>query len=193
MTRFPGDLLLSTDRLLLRPLEPADLELLWPDIADPEISQLMAWEPHKTKEQTAAFIDNEIKRRESGNGVTWAILHDGTFCGIISLIGILQTHRALTYNKADLAYWTSRSQQRRGFMTEAGRRVLNFAFETLGLHKVYVSHFAENQASRALIRRLGFRFIGTQRAEFQKAGVWHDHLMYELLDKEYASLLGPHG
>ena len=185
---LPGELVLSTDRLVLRPLETTDVDVLWPDIADPEISRLMAWDAHSTREQTVAFVDNEIARRESGRGVTWAILYGGQFCGLVSLIGILRTHRVLTYNQAELAYWTSRAHQRRGFMTEAGRRVLDFAFQDVGLHKVRVSHFAENKASCALIQRLGFRYVGTQLEEFNKASVWHDHMTYELLAKEYAPL-----
>jgi RimJ/RimL family protein N-acetyltransferase len=185
---LPGELVLSTDRLILRPLEATDVDLLWPDIADPEISRLMAWDAHSTREQTVAFVDNEIARRESGRGVTWAILHGGQFCGLVSLIGIFRTHRVLTYNQAELAFWTSRAHQRRGFMTEAGRRVLDFAFQDVGLHKVRVSHFAENKASCALIQRLGFRYVGTQLEEFSKASVWHDHVTYELLAKEYAPL-----
>lgn len=185
---LPAELALSTVRLILRPLESTDVDLLWPDIADPEISRLMAWDAHRTREQTVAFVNNEISRRESGRGVTWAILSEGTFCGIISLIGILRAHRVLTYNQAELAYWTSRKHQRRGIMTEAGRRVLDFAFRDVGLHKVRVSHFAENKASCALIRRLGFRYVGTQLEEFNKASVWHDHVTYELLAKEYATL-----
>jgi ribosomal-protein-alanine N-acetyltransferase len=159
MTQLPAELVLTTDRLLLRPLEAA------------EISRLMAWDAHRTKEQTVSFVESEIARRKTGIAVTWAILREGCFCGIVSLIGILRGHCVLTYNKAEMAYWISRSQQRRGFMTETGRRVLDFAFREVGLHKVYVSHFAENEASCGLIRRLGFRYVGTQREEFHKAGV----------------------
>ncbi|WP_372686908.1 GNAT family N-acetyltransferase [Bosea sp. (in: a-proteobacteria)] len=185
---LPMQLDLTTQRLLLRPLRAGDADMLWPDITDPEISRLMAWDAHTTKEQTAAFVENEVARRLSGNGVTWAILMDGRFCGIVSLIGIQRTHRVLTYDKAELAYWVGRSHQRLGIMTEAGRAVLAFAFGQVGLHKVYVSHFAGNEASCSLIRGLGFRYVGTQLDEFQKDGVWHDHVMYELLDREHAAI-----
>lgn len=185
---LPPHLELTTERLLLRPIEAGDETLLWPDIGDPEISRLMAWGAHDTTEQTKAFVQHEIARRLSGSGVTWAIMMGQQFCGIVSLIGIQRTHRVLTYDKAELAYWIGRSHQRRGIMTEAGRAVLAFAYREVGLHKVYVSHFSVNDASRALIRRLGFRYVGTQREEFQKEGIWHDHVMYELLDHEHAAL-----
>ena len=183
------NLVLETERLLLRPLEPADLDVIWADISDPEISRYMAWEAHTDRAQTMYFLKNEQARREAGKGITWAIFKDNSFCGIFSIIGIVRSHRALTYNKAELAYWLGRKYQGQGIMTEAGRRVLQFAFQELGLHKIFVSHFSINKASENLIKRLGFRYVGEQRAEFQKAGVWYDHKLYELLEVEFAELI----
>ena len=183
------NLVLETERLLLRPLEPADLDVIWADISDPEISRYMAWEAHTDHAETIDFLKNEQARREAGRGITWAIFKDNSFCGIFSVIGIVRSHRALTYNKAELAYWLGRKYQGQGIMTEAGRRVLQFAFQELGLHKIFVSHFSINKASENLIKRLGFRYVGEQRAEFQKAGVWYDHKLYELLEVEFAELI----
>lgn len=182
-----ADLTLKTERLVLRPLTLDDVDLIWSDISDPEISRQMAWEAHTERSQTIAFLENEIARRATGKGITWAVLKDGWFCGIFSLIGLVQKHRALTYNKAELAYWISRKYQRQGIMTETGRRVLQFAFDELKLHKLFVSHFSDNAASENLIKRLGFRYVGEQLEEFQKDGVWHNHKLYELLESEFQS------
>ncbi len=179
------DLRLKTERLVLRPLALADVEVLWPDISDPEIARQMAWEAHTDRSQTFEFLKNEVARRENGRGVTWAVFKDGSFCGIFSVIGLVRRHRALTYNKAELAYWISRKYQRQGIMTEAGRRVLQFAFAELKLHKLFVSHFSDNLASENLIKRLGFRYVGEQLEEFQKDGQWHNHKLYELLESEF--------
>lgn len=147
----------------------------------------MAWEAHTDRSHTTDFLKNEVARREAGKGITWAVFKDGSFCGIVSLIGLVRTHRALTYNKAELAYWISRKHQRQGIMAEAGQRVLQFAFGELKLHKLLVSHFSSNLASEKAITRLGFRYVGEQREEFQKDGVWHNHKLYELLESEFHS------
>jgi [ribosomal protein S5]-alanine N-acetyltransferase len=177
---------LTTERLALRPLRLEDVDLLWPDIADAEISKYMAWQAHTDRAQTVEFVQGEIARLESGRGFTWAIFMNGSFCGIFSIIGLVKSHRALTFNKAELAYWLSRKYQQQGIMTEAGRRVLAFAFQDLKLHKLFVSHFSVNDASGNLIKRLGFRYVGEQIEEFQKQDVWYNHKNYELLDREYA-------
>ena len=176
---------------MLRPLTLDDVDLLWPHISDPEIARQMAWEAHTDKSQTTEFLKNELVRRESGKGITWAVFVDGSLCGIFSLIGLQRKYRALTYNKAELAYWLGRNYQRQGIMTEAGRRVLEFAFDDLKLHKLFVSHFSDNLASENLIKRLGFRYVGEQLEEFQKEGVWHNHKLYELLESEFQSTRPP--
>jgi RimJ/RimL family protein N-acetyltransferase len=180
-----SSLVLTTAELQLRPLELSDVDLLWPDISDPQIAQFMAWDAHTDKAQTMAFLQGEIARREAGKGMTWGIFKDSAFCGIISLIALTRSHRSLTYNKAELAYWLGGAHQGQGIMTAAVRRVMQFAFQELGLHKLCVSHFGDNIASQRLIQRCGFRYVGEQIEEFQKDGVWHNHCLYELLAHEF--------
>jgi len=185
---LPAERFLMSPRLSLRPIAKGDEALLWPGIADPEVSELMAWQPHTDIAQTREFVGHEVGRGEAGQGVSWIVLRGNAFCGLFSLIGLRRTHRALTYDSAELAYWALPAMQRQGFMTEAGHAVLRFAFGAASLHKLHVSHFAGNAASRALILRLGFRHVGIQREEFLKSGVWHDHWLYELLAAEYAAM-----
>jgi ribosomal-protein-serine acetyltransferase len=188
--QLPKRPVLKTPRLLLRPMATGDAAMLWPDIADAEIARYMAWTPHADLTQTEAFVAHEVARLESGKGCTWVILQDGGFRGIVSLIGLTGTHRALTYDRAELAYWLGRAHHRLGIATEAVGRVVEFAFRDLGAHKLNVSHFGPNAASRALIHRLGFRYVGEQRQEFRKDGVWYDHHLYELLEHEYLDATG---
>jgi RimJ/RimL family protein N-acetyltransferase len=179
--------ILKTERLVLKPLDLDDVEALWPEMSDPEISRYMAWGAHQDRSQTEEFVTAEIARRESGKGITWCIFKDGEFCGIASLIAILWTHRALTYRKAELAYWLARRNQKQGIMLEALRKIMEFAFRDLGLHKITVSHFTQNIASENVIKRLGFRYIGEQQQEYSKNGNWYNQKNYELLETEYCN------
>ena len=143
---------LYTERLILRPIQRNDAQILWEYLSDPAISRFMAWETHQNIQQTRDFICHEINRRESRQGITWTIIHGDSLCGIISLIGLTYTHRALIYDKAELAYWLGQPHQGIGIMTEAGKRVLAFCYDELMLHKITVSHFSENDRSENLIK-----------------------------------------
>jgi RimJ/RimL family protein N-acetyltransferase len=180
------DTVLKTERLVLKPLELEDVDKLWHEMSDPEISRYMAWEAHTDRSQTLDFVKAEITRYSSGKGVTWGVFRDDEFCGIASLIALMRTHRALTYNKAELAYWLAKRYQKQGIMIEALRQVLKFGFQDLGLHKICVSHFTPNTDSENLIKRLKFRYIGEQIEEYRKKGVWYNQKNYEILEKEFS-------
>jgi RimJ/RimL family protein N-acetyltransferase len=172
---------LKTDRLHLRPIGPEDTDLIWPYVSDPVLSKFMSWAPHTDKSETRNFLERLQNEMNNGKSFTWAIFLENTFCGIISLIAILKRHRALTYNRAELAYWLGKEYQHQGIMTEAGDKVIEFAFNGLGLHRLVVSHVTQNNASERLIKRWQFKYIGTEHEAFQKNNIWYDHKLYELL------------
>ena len=176
-----SELTLKTDRLVLRPITVEDVDVVYPYMNDPEISRYMSWNAHSNRDETHAVLERLEAETRSGKAYTWAIVRASEFCGIISLISILRTHRALTYDRAELAYWLGREFRGQGIMTEAASRVIDFAFNRLGLHRLTVSHVTENAASESLITRLNFTYIGEEREAFQKAGKWFHHKLYDLL------------
>lgn len=174
--------ILTTDRLYLRPISVADLDEVWPHVTDFEIAKYMSWEPHKNKKETITFLERLENGFKTGKGITWAIFHQEEFCGIYSIISILRNHRALIYDRGELAYWLARKSQGQGFMTEAGKAVIQFAFKELNLHRLVVSHFSINDSSENLIKRLGFSFIGEEHEAFKKNDTWYNHKLYELIN-----------
>ncbi|HTF03195.1 MAG TPA: GNAT family protein, partial [Bacteroidia bacterium] len=90
--------------------------------------------------------------------------------------------------KAELAYWIGPEYQGKGYMTEAGGKVLDFAFRKLGLHKIYVGFHEGNKGSKGLIERLKFRYSHTEKEAFSKNNQWVDVPYYEMLEKEYFEL-----
>jgi len=173
---------IKSDRLVLRPVSPEDVTDIYPQVTNPEISRYMSWEPHKNIDQTHKFVERLVEEMKKDKTYTWSIFEKERFCGIVSLLAIKRTHRALTYNCAELAYWVSKEQQGKGIMTEACNLVMAFAFEKLKLHRLVVSHASAKKASKALIEKLGFHFIGIEHQAFKKNGKWLDHYLYELLE-----------
>jgi RimJ/RimL family protein N-acetyltransferase len=180
-------MIIETPRLELRPLAENDAEAIWPFVSDPAISRFMSWHPHANLEQTRAFIADVLLRMKAESTVAWVVVEraSGEICGLVSLLAIMRTHRALRYDKAELAYWVGAPFQGRGYATEACFAVLQYAYQAIGLNKITVAHDRENDASRALIVRLGFREVGTEYKHFCKDGRWIDHVIYELLSADF--------
>lgn len=183
-----ADYTLKTERLRLEVLKKEDAGSLWPYVSDPAVSALMSWEAHKTIQETHAFLDAVDASFEAGRAVSWGLHYEGKIIGVFSVISIHRKHRLLTYDKAELAYWLGPEYQGKGLMTEAGERVLEFAFTQMKLHKIYVGFHNGNKGSKGLIERLRFRYSHLEREAFSKNGEWVDVPYYEMLEKEYFTL-----
>lgn len=183
----PSDLPLSieTQRLVLRPLELGDADALFAHASDPEVSKWMAWDPHKDRAETVAFLERMIAAREAGTSVGWAIVIDGKPAGVISLDGITWQFRAWRVDRAEMGYWLGKPFWGHGYMSEAATSALRFAFEMLGLHKVTIGCVEGNEPSRAIIEKLGFRFLAMYQDDFFRFGRWWDHRRYELTASEW--------
>jgi RimJ/RimL family protein N-acetyltransferase len=184
---FPGGYALTTPRLTLQAPNAEDVEALWPHVTDPRITEFLAWEPHQNREETAAMIESLIQAQRAGKGFHWLVRHDGHVIGLVSLIDVRRTHRAWTWNRAELAYWITPIAQGHGFATEAAAAVMRFAFGPIGLHKLAVYHAADNPPSGRVVEKLRFRHVGDERDAFSKGGRWHDLRHYELLASEFRS------
>ena len=69
-------------------------------------------------------------------------------------------------------------------MYAAIRAVQPFVFQVLGLHRLEAACIPENEPSRALLAKCGFREEGRARRYLQINGEWRDHILYALLEDE---------
>ncbi|MCP3734587.1 GNAT family N-acetyltransferase [Sphingomonas sp. RP10(2022)] len=60
----------------------------------------------------------------------------------------------------ELGYWLTPAAWGRGYATEAGRAVIDMARHALPIARLGAWHFADNPASGAVLRKLGFRPTG---------------------------------
>lgn len=174
-------LVIEAPRVRLRPLEDRDAEALFPYVSDPSLPSMMTWSAHGTVDETRAWIDYCREAREAGTEMVWAIEHEGAPIGTIGLHAITWAIRAVRVDQADLGFWLARPFQGKGLTTEAVRNVVRWAFDTLGLHKILVSCFEQNVASRRVIEKTGFRLLCRQDEDIWRDGKWHAHLRYELI------------
>lgn len=181
---------LSTNRFAIRAVNVGNLGDLWPHVSDPDICRDMSWDPHVNLDETLVFLKRLEADWHSGRGYTWTITHKESqeFCGIFSLIAVTRQHRALTYNRAELAYWCAKAWQNRGVMSEVGKRIIDYAYSDLNINRLVVSHHVGNVASERLIKRLGFRLIGCEHQAFRKGAHWIDTMLYEMLCLDFQLL-----
>jgi len=80
-----------------------------------------------------------------------------------------------------LGYWMGLPFARKGYMTEAVRAIIPFAFDTLRLHRLEAACIPTNLGSTRLLEKTGFVREGYAREFLCINGVWQDHLLYARL------------
>ncbi len=85
------------------------------------------------------------------------------------------------HRHAELGYWIGVPYWGNGYATEAATAMVKYGFGTLGLHRIFAGHFTNNPASAGVLRKIGMRHEGCQRAHILKWGKFLDLEMYGML------------
>lgn len=76
-----------------------------------------------------------------------------------------------------LGYKIDKRAEGRGLMGEALAAAINYAFETLRLHRIMANYVPTNERSGRVLRRLGFAVEGYARDYLLVGGAWRDHIL----------------
>ena len=115
-----------------------------------------------------------------GRMLPYVIEVDGRFCGQLTIGNV--THGAL--RSAWIGYWVSRAVVGRGVATGALALGLDHCFGPVTLHRVEATVRPENEASRAVLAKVGFREEGLLRRYLDVDGAWRDHLLVAMTAEE---------
>jgi ribosomal-protein-alanine N-acetyltransferase len=176
---------LQTERLTLRHYVLSDIPALMPLIGAREVAATTLRIPHPYTESDAQeFIVMTREDHSSANGLHLGIVlrETGALCGGVGL-RIEPEHR-----HAELGYWIGVPYWGNGYATEAAAAVVKHGFEVIGLHRIFASHFADNTASAGVLKKIGMRREGRQRAHILKWGKFLDLEMYGMLASDLASI-----
>ncbi len=93
--------------------------------------------------------------------------------------------RDLRERRVEVGWLIRPEVQGKGYMTEAGRALLRYLIDTLGVHRVEALIRPENKPSAALAKRLGFRLEGGPiRDRWLVDGQWRSVMLYGLIAGE---------
>ena len=165
----------------IRPLEERDVDALMTYVNDPDVVGNFATMGQVTREQELAWVR---AMRTSETDRVWAIeAADGTFLGNCGIHKIWWPAR-----NGRLGIVVGRKDAHgRGVGTAALRHLLVAAFGELGLHKVWLVHFAGNTRMRHVAGKLGMTQEGVLRDEYFHQGVFHDMVRHAILEDEWRS------
>ena len=148
-------MILQTKRLILRHWSENDAEELYEYASDPEVGPPAGWPPHTSAENSREIIRTVLSAPE-----TYAVClkENGKPIGSV---GLHRNDLAEKDDEYELGYWIGKPFWGQGLIPEASRELLRYAFEDLGMSRIWCGYYDGNEKSRRVQEKLGFVFHHT--------------------------------
>lgn len=146
---------LSTPRLTLRELTPADAPFILVLLNDPDFIRFIADRGVRSVEDAVRYIDNGPRAMYARHGIGLMLVErreDGLPVGICGLL------RRDGLDAPDLGFAFLPEHRGRGYGAEAAAATLAWGRNEMGLGRVLAITSLDNDASGRLLEKLGFRF-----------------------------------
>ncbi len=171
---------IATERTELRLPRLGD-HLDWVRLRQSSREFLEAWEPVRAEDHFSrrAFRNRVYwgqRSSEQGRAIPFFLIRreDDELLGAITLDNM----RRGPAQAATVGYWMGQAHARKGYMSEALKAVVHYAFTELDLSRIEAACLPENQPSRGLLERSGFKYEGVAQSYLQIAGRWRNHVLY---------------
>ncbi|MBQ7699741.1 MAG: GNAT family N-acetyltransferase [Clostridia bacterium] len=168
---------IKTKRFILRPFKKSDIEdakAYCQSLVDEEFEE---FDP----ELSGSFVDKCIQytQKAQPDNYCFAIELDGIVIGGCN-IDIIDEYTG------NVGWYVHKAHQNKGYATEAGKEMLKFGFEYLGLHRIEAHCHINNVRSYKVMEKLHMRREGLNKKDHKyKGGVWGDSYCYAILEEEY--------
>ena len=164
-----------SDGFYLSPIVRADKAAYLEHFADPEIAQNLLAIPFPYTEADAdSWLD--CCEHSIGSAMTNFALRapSGYLIGAIGIAGTLLPDA----HSAEFGYWLAKSYRGHGLMPRVIRTFSDYAFQQLGIHRLFATPFSSNLASHRALEKAGFQREGLRRHHHLKQGIYLDAIIY---------------
>lgn len=171
---------LFTDRLLLRPYQEGDAEGMFSSYChDEEVTRYLTWNPHRSLEDTQAFLSSKIKEQAEPRHYGWLITLGGRIIGAIDVVSLYED------GGFEVGYCLEKASWGQGYMKEAFHAVLRFLFDEAGFAYAIMKADIHNVRSRRVIEREGFLYDHEEEEELPLKKKTATLAVYHLDEKDF--------
>jgi RimJ/RimL family protein N-acetyltransferase len=175
---------IRTERLILRPITPADAAEMHVYKSDPDAVRYVPYEPLELAdvEQRIATTWSNSRFAQEGDAVALAVEDRATG----ALVGdVVLFWRSGVDRSGEVGYIFDPREAGRGYATEVVAALLAIGFDGLGLHRIVARLDERNTASAQVVERLGFRREARLVESEWFKDEWSTLLVYALLEDEW--------
>lgn len=182
LAELPGFPVLAGQRVRLRDPRPQDVDEVFALFSHPEVMCYWSSLPMRARAQADGKIGEMLESFGRREALDWLIAERAgdRAIGSCTLYRFDARHR-----RAEIGYALHPDHWGQGLAREAVALALDWAFRSLGLHRVEADIDPRNEASRRLLLALGFRSEGLLRQRFLVDGQATDSEVFGLLRAEW--------
>lgn len=171
-----------TDRQNLRMLKIEDAVFMLEWMHDPNVNSNFKFDfASMTKEKVIDFINTSFNNETQH----FAFVNENDeYLGTISL-----KHISYTDNNAEYAITTRTCAQGTGAAYKATMALLKYAFDELGLHRVYLNVLEENERANAFYKKCGFFYEGQFKEHLYLKGEYKNLNWYAITKEQWQKLI----
>ncbi len=178
--------LIESERLYLRLPLRKDFES-WVILRKKNEKFLNKWEPKKTDffyslrsfKLRVSWCKKNFKNKKSVSLLIFLKKND-TLIGGITMDNIKRG----SSQSASLGYWLAEEFARNGYMTESMNKIIDYGFKELNLSRLEAATLPENEPSRKLLEKVGFKYEGVAQSYLKIYGKWRNHIVYSKLRED---------
>ena len=153
---FPSEI--TTERLFLRPPTEADAPGIYSRYGqDAEVCRYMSWVPHRSIDDTHAFLQRIVRENEAGTSAGYLIF-SRTSGELLGSVG-----GRINAPLIQFGYCLARDAWGRGFATEAARAFVSAAMSHPSIWRAQAFCDLENRASARVLEKIGLALEGVLR------------------------------
>jgi RimJ/RimL family protein N-acetyltransferase len=173
--------LLSSARVTLREMRIEDAPSLFAMLSTEEVARFIS-PPPTTVAGFERFVAWAIRERECGNYICFAVVPEG----MSTPVGLFQL-RALEsgFATAEWGFAIGSGFWGTGLFVACARLVLDFAFDTVGVHRLEARASLANGRGNGALRKIGAVQEGVLRRSFFRSGEYHDQVLWAILADDW--------
>jgi len=165
----------------LRELRTSDAPALFAMLTTQEVARFIS-PPPSTVEGFEKFIAWTHRQRSAGTYVCFAV----TLKGFDTAIGIFQVRELEPcFSTAEWGFAIGSSFWGTGVFEEGAELVLEFAFETLGIHRLEARAAVKNGRGNGALGKIGAVQEGILRKSFLRNGEYLDQVLYAIVEDDW--------
>jgi len=174
---------LETTRLKLREMRFEDAKVLHTYSLDPEFRQYENNPMTLRDFEDIAKWMSDMKRHMKRS--TYYFTLTPPHSPDIAMGSVYVAIRDEDHQQAEVGYILGKPYWGKGYMTEAVKAVIDFAFTHMPIHRLYAECISENQGSVRVLQKVGMRQEAHLRHTHYFSGRWWDTYIFALLADEW--------